>query len=346
MARTTMGGLLSGFPTQLLVPLSWLNCVPTRGWMSSLVPCSTNQGDLSDRLHQSSKAGLTLKVGFRSSEVSTPVGASNDQDVIVQRWRLVGAIGTILVLGAVAALAALVIARFVPRRVQGPGDRHIATSCDVPTGGAGDRRRRDRILGDPMDTPFDPVPQHTCSKPATCRRCPSRCTSRWSASAWRSPCWCRSWTVVAAVRRSRGRRGRAAVEPRDAGAVRGRSGDRLVVLAEPVEFSGNAFGSTCLAVVVRPVLAFFAMWAVGLSGPLAQETLLLLAVPAGFFGVLLGIGYGVKPAVAGTTLLCRPSSRSSPFPFSLPCCRGSDERSALIAGEPSRALAHRSWTRT
>ena len=76
-----------------------------------------------------------------------------------------------------------------------------------------------------------------------------------------------------------------------------------MVSAQPVEFSGNAFGSTCLAVVVRPVLAFFAMWAVSLSGPLAQETLLLLAVPAGFFGVLLGIGYGVKPAVAGTTLL-------------------------------------------
>ena len=35
----------------------------------------------------------------------------------------------------------------------------------------------------------------------------------------------------------------------------------------------------------------------------AGETLLLLAIPAGFFGVLLGLGYGVRPPVAGTTLL-------------------------------------------
>ncbi len=41
----------------------------------------------------------------------------------------------------------------------------------------------------------------------------------------------------------------------------------------------------------------------GLTGELEEETLVLLAIPAGFFGVLLGVGYGVNPPVAGTTLL-------------------------------------------
>ncbi|MCY1139127.1 AEC family transporter [Actinoplanes sp. Pm04-4] len=77
----------------------------------------------------------------------------------------------------------------------------------------------------------------------------------------------------------------------------------LVLSAQAVEFSRNAYVSTVVAAVVRPGLGYLAVLAFGLTGPLAQETVLLLAVPPGFFGVLLGIGYHVRPAVAGTTLL-------------------------------------------
>jgi len=77
----------------------------------------------------------------------------------------------------------------------------------------------------------------------------------------------------------------------------------LVLSAQTIEISGNALTSTLLTVVVRPVLAFLAVRIAGLSGELAQETLLLLAIPAGFFGVLVGLDYDVRPPVAGMTLL-------------------------------------------
>jgi malonate transporter and related proteins len=76
----------------------------------------------------------------------------------------------------------------------------------------------------------------------------------------------------------------------------------LVLSAQAVEFSRNAYVSTVVAAVVRPGLGYLAVLAFGFTGPLAPETV-LLAVPPGFFGVLLGIGYHVRPAVAGTTLL-------------------------------------------
>lgn len=77
----------------------------------------------------------------------------------------------------------------------------------------------------------------------------------------------------------------------------------LVLSAQTIQISGNALTSTLLTVVVRPALALLAVRIAGLSGEVAQEVLLLLAIPAGFFGVLLGLDYGVKPPAAGMTLL-------------------------------------------
>jgi malonate transporter and related proteins len=77
----------------------------------------------------------------------------------------------------------------------------------------------------------------------------------------------------------------------------------LVLSAQTIQISGNALTSTLLTVVVRPALAVLAVRIAGLSGEVAQEVLLLLAIPAGFFGVLLGLDYGVKPPAAGMTLL-------------------------------------------
>jgi len=77
----------------------------------------------------------------------------------------------------------------------------------------------------------------------------------------------------------------------------------LVLSAQKIEITGNALVSTLLTDMARPVLAFLAVRIAGLSGELAAETLLLLAIPAGFFGVLLGLDYGVRPPVAGMTLL-------------------------------------------
>ncbi|MCS5720188.1 AEC family transporter [Herbiconiux sp. CPCC 205763] len=77
----------------------------------------------------------------------------------------------------------------------------------------------------------------------------------------------------------------------------------LVISAQPIRFSTVAVISTLIAVVGRPALAVAIVLAVGLTGPLAQETVLLLALPAGFVGLLLGLRYGSKPPAAGATVL-------------------------------------------
>lgn len=108
----------------------------------------------------------------------------------------------------------------------------------------------------------------------------------------------------------------------------------LVVSAQPVRLTSNALVSTFVALIVRPAIALGAIWALGLSGSMAQETLLLLAVPAGFFGVLLGLGYGVRAPVAGTTLLLSTIASAvtlSLLIFALP----TSHTTASIAGETS-----------
>ena len=77
----------------------------------------------------------------------------------------------------------------------------------------------------------------------------------------------------------------------------------LVISAQAIRFSATAIVSTLIAVVGRPALALGIVLLFGLTGQLAQETVLLLAIPAGFFGLLLGIGYGAKPPAAGAAVL-------------------------------------------
>lgn len=85
----------------------------------------------------------------------------------------------------------------------------------------------------------------------------------------------------------------------------------LVLSAQTISISRNALVSTLLTVVIRPLLA---VRVVGLSGELAKETLLLLAIPAGFFGVLLGLGYDAKPRWPELRSCSRPLARSSRSP--------------------------------
>ncbi|WP_165314316.1 AEC family transporter [Agromyces protaetiae] len=77
----------------------------------------------------------------------------------------------------------------------------------------------------------------------------------------------------------------------------------LVLSAQRIRVTGEVLVGSLLSIVVRPAIAIGIVLAVGVSGAVAQETVLLLAVPSGFFGILLGLGYGKQPDVAGSTLL-------------------------------------------
>lgn len=77
----------------------------------------------------------------------------------------------------------------------------------------------------------------------------------------------------------------------------------LVLSAQRVTLNADALVSTVLGVVARPVLAFLLAMAFALPPSMTADVVLIMAVPAGFFGILLGLTVGARPAVSGTTLL-------------------------------------------
>jgi len=60
--------------------------------------------------------------------------------------------------------------------------------------------------------------------------------------------------------------------------------------------------STLIGDLIRPVLAVAAVIVFGLHGAMAAEIVLLMAIPSGFFGVLLALSDRINPTVAGPTL--------------------------------------------
>lgn len=77
----------------------------------------------------------------------------------------------------------------------------------------------------------------------------------------------------------------------------------LVLSAQPLKLTWNVAISTLIGAIVRPALAVVAILALGLRGDPAGEVFLILSVPAGFFGILLGLTYGVVAKRAGATLM-------------------------------------------
>ena len=76
----------------------------------------------------------------------------------------------------------------------------------------------------------------------------------------------------------------------------------LVLSGQNLKPTGNVVVSTLLGDLARPLLAILAVKLFGLGGPMAEEIVLLMAVPSGFFGVLLALSHGISPRLAGPTL--------------------------------------------
>jgi len=54
--------------------------------------------------------------------------------------------------------------------------------------------------------------------------------------------------------------------------------------------------------IVLPLLAYAIALVFVMSGEIAREAILLAAIPAGFFGILFGLNYGVRSQAIGSTL--------------------------------------------
>ena len=55
--------------------------------------------------------------------------------------------------------------------------------------------------------------------------------------------------------------------------------------------------------VLQPLLAWGIVCLLVIPQPIAGQSILLIAIPAGFFGVVFGVGYGVRSEAAGATLI-------------------------------------------
>jgi malonate transporter and related proteins len=76
----------------------------------------------------------------------------------------------------------------------------------------------------------------------------------------------------------------------------------LVLSAQPLRLNANVGVCVFLKNIVLPLVAYAIALALGMSGQIAREAVLLAALPAGFVGTLFGLNYGVRSQAVGSTL--------------------------------------------
>jgi malonate transporter len=77
----------------------------------------------------------------------------------------------------------------------------------------------------------------------------------------------------------------------------------LMLSAKAIRIDANGLLSTAIKTVMQPALAFGFALLFGLSGRGLAEAVLLCTSPAGFFGLVFGASVGLRPQVAGSTLV-------------------------------------------
>jgi malonate transporter and related proteins len=76
----------------------------------------------------------------------------------------------------------------------------------------------------------------------------------------------------------------------------------LVLSAQPLRLNANVGVCVFLKNIGLPLVAYAIALALGMSGQIARETILLAALPAGFLGIVFGLSYGVRSQALGSTL--------------------------------------------
>jgi malonate transporter and related proteins len=95
----------------------------------------------------------------------------------------------------------------------------------------------------------------------------------------------------------------------------------IILSAHRLEFSAAAWFGVALKNIVQPALVFAAIFVFHLHHELAQETFLLAAVPAGFFGTVFGARYGVRSVEVSSTLLLSTLFGIVTLPLAILLCR-------------------------
>jgi len=77
----------------------------------------------------------------------------------------------------------------------------------------------------------------------------------------------------------------------------------LILSAQWISLGANVLSGTLLKNVVHPLLAYALILILPMQHDTAHASLLLVALPSGFFGVLFGLRYGLESETAGATLI-------------------------------------------
>ncbi|WP_348769900.1 AEC family transporter [Sphingomonas sp. PAMC26645] len=77
----------------------------------------------------------------------------------------------------------------------------------------------------------------------------------------------------------------------------------LIVSAQKLRFGPSVGIQTLLSNVAHPLIAAALALLFAVPALIAREAIVLAALPAGFFGILFGLRFGIKSEVVGTTLI-------------------------------------------
>ena len=77
----------------------------------------------------------------------------------------------------------------------------------------------------------------------------------------------------------------------------------LILSSQSFRLNRNVASGTVLKNVVHPLLAAALVAALAVSSLVGRQSIILCAVPSGFFGILFGLRYGVVSRDAGSTLI-------------------------------------------
>jgi predicted permease len=76
----------------------------------------------------------------------------------------------------------------------------------------------------------------------------------------------------------------------------------LVLSGQPLRLDATVAVGVLIKNIVLPLVAYAMALALGMSGETAREAILLTALPAGYFGMLFGLNFGVRSQAIGSTL--------------------------------------------
>lgn len=77
----------------------------------------------------------------------------------------------------------------------------------------------------------------------------------------------------------------------------------LILSSQRLRINSDVIFGTLIKNVLQPLVAFGFVRLLGIQNPVAAQIVLLVAIPAGFFGMVFGAAHGVKSEEAGSTLV-------------------------------------------